>query len=93
MATVTPRAIIIAAPLIQVRPVVASVNDQLRTAGEEISLSELPPIMPDGTPRTQLIVRDHRTSSRPPGLSVSQELLRTIRDRAERQPDGTFTAA
>ena len=54
---------------------------------------ELPPIMPDGTPRTQLIVRDHRTSSRPPGLSVSQELLRTIRDRAERQPDGTFTAA
>lgn len=93
MATVTTRAIIIAAPLIRVRPVVDSVNEQLGTASEEISLSELPPITPDGAPRTRLTVRDHRKSSQPPGLAVSQELLRSIRDRAEGQLNGTFIAA
>ena len=93
MATVTTRAIIIAAPLIDVRPVVDSVNEQLGKTCEEISLSELPPIMPDGAPRTRLIVRDQGRSTQPPGLSVSQELLRSIRDRAEAQPNGTFLAA
>ena len=93
MATVTTRAIIIAAPLIQVRPVVESVNQQLSRNCDEIQLNELPPLMPDGTPRPRLIVRGDLHAGRPDCPAVSQELLRSIRDRAEAQPNGTFLAA
>ena len=93
MATVTTRAIIIAAPLIRVRPILESVHLQLGQAADKIQLSELPPIMPDGAPRTRLILHDHERSGQPAGLAVSQEMLRDIRDRAEGQLDGTFLAA
>lgn len=92
-ATVTTRAIVIAAPLIQVRPVVESVHLQLSKTADQIQLAELPPIMPDGAPRTRLIVHDHPRSGQPAGLAVSQELLRDIRDRAEGRLNGTFLAA
>lgn len=93
MATVTTRAIIIAAPLIRVRPVVDSVHEQLGKACEEFTLSELPPVLPDGAPRTRLTVRGHQQSNQPPGLTVSQELLRSIRDHAEGRLNGNFLAA
>lgn len=93
MATVTTRAIVISAPLIQVRPVVDSVNEQLGKTCDEILLNELPPITAGGAPRTRLTVRDHRERGRSTGLMIDQELLRGIRDRAESQVNGTFLAA